>query len=91
MSRKRRGRATRKRLLWDVTEWQRAWDLAMLRIDGAPAIVSEHTTFHHALDILDRGFVDGDPFQFELGLVTLMDCCSEAINRGDCWQWWRND
>lgn len=76
--------------MWDVDDWQRAWDLAMSRIQGVPAIVVGQVAFHHAVDMLDRGFADGDRFQFELGLLTLMDCCSEAINRGDCGQWWWN-
>jgi hypothetical protein len=90
MGRRRRGRATRTRHVWDVTEWQRAWEVAMLRIDGVPAIVAEQDAFHHAVDMLDRGFAEGDRFQFELGLLTLIDCCSQAIDRGDCWQWWWN-
>jgi hypothetical protein len=53
-------------------------------------VVTGQEAYHHALDMLDRGFAEGDRFQFELGLVILMDCCSEAINRGDCWQWWWN-
>lgn len=60
----------------------------MRRIDGAPTIVTGQVTFDHALDMLDRGFADGDRFQFELGLVTLMDCCTQSITRGDCGQWW---
>jgi hypothetical protein len=87
MARKRRGRVTNQ-LLWTAMEWQRAWEIAMIRIDGAPSIVAGHIAFDHALDMLDYGFAHGDAFQFQLGLVTLMDCCNEAIGRGDCWQWW---
>ena len=89
MARRRRERTTKKRTVWAVHEWERAWELAMRRIDGAPAVVTGQEAYH-ALDMLDRGFAEGDRFQFELGLVILMDCCSEAINRGDCWQWWWN-
>jgi len=90
MARRKRGSTTRQKLAWNVTDWQRAWELAMLRIDGVPTIVARQAGFHHALDMLDRGFSEGDPFQFQLGLVTLMDCCRQAIDRGDCWQWWWN-
>src|SRR5678809_769951 len=87
MARKRRVRAP-KELVWDVTEWQRAWEIAMMRIDGAPTIVATQIVFHHALDMLDRGFILGDAFQFQLGILTMMDCCNDAIERGDCYQWW---
>ena len=39
----------------------------MMRIDGAPTIVAAQMVFHHALDMLDRGFILGDAFQFQLG------------------------
>lgn len=60
----------------------------MRRIEQAPPIVAALEPFHHALDMLDRGFADGDFVQFGHGLITLMDCCSEAVNRRDCPQWW---
>lgn len=85
---RRRIRASRGQLRWNAAEWHRAWELATVRIERAPSVVARQLAFHHALDMLDRGFAEGDRFQFELGLLTLMDCCSEAIDRGDCWQWW---
>ncbi len=88
MAGKRRRHTGGQRLVWDVSEWQRAWALAMRRIDGAPLVVTEEATYHHAVDMLDRAFAEGDRFQFELGLVTLIDCCNEAITRGACRQWW---
>lgn len=90
MARRKRGWGTRQRLIWNADDWQRAWELAMSRVQGVPTVVAGEEAFHHALEILDHGFAEGDRFQFELGLVTLMDCCSEAINRGDCSQWWWN-
>jgi hypothetical protein len=87
MARRRRVRVT-KELVWDVTEWQRAWGIAMERIDGAPTIVAERIAFRNALDMLDRGFAAGDAFQFQLGILTMMDCCNEAIEHGDCYRWW---
>ncbi len=87
MARRRRVRLTRE-LVWDVNEWQWAWHIAMVRIHGAPTIVAKQIAFHHALEMLDRGFASGDAFQFQLGVLTMMDCCHEAIERGDCCQWW---
>ena len=75
-------------VLWDINDWQRAWEIAMMRIDGAPAVVTKQIAFHHALDMLDRGFSRGDAFQFQLGILVILDCCNEAIERGDCCPWW---
>ena len=79
---------TRSPIKWDASDWQRGWNIAMRRIEQAPSIVAEREPFWHALDMLDRGFADGDFVQFGHGLVTLLDCCTEAIKRGDCKQWW---
>jgi hypothetical protein len=70
-------------LTWNGNEWRRAWEIALLRINGAPTEVSEHIAFHHAIDMLR-----GDAFQFQLGMIMILDCCNEAIERGDCSQWW---
>ena len=86
MARRRRVRTSD--VLWDIHDWQRAWEIAMMRIDGAPAVVTKHIAFHHALDMLDRGFARGDAFQFQLGILVILDCCNEAIERGDCCPWW---
>jgi hypothetical protein len=48
----------------------------------------EQAAFHHAVDMLDCGFARGDAFQFQLGMIMMIDCCNEAILRGDCYQWW---
>jgi hypothetical protein len=60
----------------------------MMRINGAPEIVTEQIAYHHALDMLDCGFARGDAFQFQLGMLMVLDCCNQAIERGDCPQWW---
>jgi hypothetical protein len=88
MARWRRKLWTRKELVWGINEWQRAWDIAMWRIEGAPARVASQKPFHHALDMLDRGFVLGDAFLFELGVLTIMDCCDQAVEGGGCSEWW---
>lgn len=87
--RKRRFKARlRQRSEWTVNQWQRAWALAMIRIDGAPSVVESHPVFQECLAVLDGAFADGDKHRFELGLVTLMECCNEAVNTGVCDPWW---
>ena len=39
-------------VIWDRNEWNKAWQIAVGRIDGAPAAVSERTAFRHAIDML---------------------------------------
>lgn len=86
--RRRRVAIVRQRSKWTVNEWQRGWELAMMRIDGVPSLVGRQPVFQECLAVLDGAFADGDRFRFELGLHTLMDCCTEAVKRGDCQQWW---
>jgi hypothetical protein len=87
MKRRRRGRAAGQEQ-WNAEKWQRAWDLVMMRIAGMPDVVSRQPAVDHALEMLDGAFAKDDTFQFQLGLLTLMDCCFESIKRGDCEQWW---
>ncbi len=87
LARRRRMRAA-NRLIWEASEWERAWEVALMRIDGAPAMVASHIVFKDALDMLNSGFAKGDAFQFQLGILMIMDACNEAIKRGDCEQWW---
>ena len=75
-------------VIWDHNEWNKAWDIAVGRINGAPDAVCERTAFRHAIDMLDGAFVKGDAFEFQLGLITMLDCCSQAIREGRCTQWW---
>ena len=75
-------------VIWNRNEWNKAWKIALGRIDGAPAAVSERTAFRHAIDMLDGACVKGDAFEFQLGLITMLDCCSEAIKEVRCAPWW---
>lgn len=75
-------------VIWDCSEWDRAWQIALGRISGAPAAVSDRTAFQHAIEMLDGAFAKGDAFEFQLGLITMLDCCSQAIKEGCCTQWW---
>lgn len=42
----------------------------------------------HAINMLDGAFVKGDAFEFQLGLITILDCCRNAVKQGRCRQWW---
>ncbi len=75
-------------VIWNRNEWNKAWKIALGRIDGAPAAVSERAAFRHAIDMLHGAFVKGGAFEFQLGLITMLDCCSEAIKEGRCAPWW---
>ena len=75
-------------VIWDRNEWRRAWKIALMRIDGAPPAVSGKIAFVHAIEMLDGAFIKGDAFEFQLGLVTILDCCNKAIQEGQCDQWW---
>jgi hypothetical protein len=76
-------------VIWNCNEWCQAWHIALTRIHGAPSEVSEQMPFRHALDMLDGAFVKGDAFEFQLGLITILDCCNNAIKQGQCTQWWQ--
>jgi hypothetical protein len=71
-----------------VREWERGWQLAMTRIDGVPILVKEQPMFQDCLAVLDGAFADGDRLRFELGLNVLITVCAEAVENGDCEQWW---
>jgi hypothetical protein len=75
-------------VIWNGNEWRQAWKIALMRINGAPPSVSEEIAFRHAIDMLDGAFVKGDAFEFQLGLITILDCCSNAVKQGQCMQWW---
>jgi hypothetical protein len=75
-------------VVWDLNEWRLAWQVVLPRIKGAPPVVSKNFAFRYGIDTLDRAFVKGDAFEFQLGLVTIFDCCSEAVREGRCSQWW---
>jgi len=82
--RRRRVAIVRQQSKWTASEWQGGWELAMTRLDGAPSI----PVFQECLAVLDGAFADGNNLRFQLGLLTLMDCCAEAVNGKDCPQWW---
>ena len=86
--RKRRVVIVRQRSRWTVKDWQRGWELAISRLVGVPPAVSCQPVFQECMAVLDGAFADGDKFRFELGLSTLMEFCVEAVNRGECNQWW---
>ena len=83
-----RRRMRRSELSWSGNDWRRGWEIALLRIRGIPTAVSKQIAYHHAIDMLDGAFARGDAFQFQLGIIMILDCCNEAIERGDCCQWW---
>ena len=86
--RKRRMAMLRQRARWTVDEWQRAWELATMRIEGAPSLVESHPVYQECLTVLDGAFTQGNKYAFELGLIALMDWCADAVNGGDYKQWW---
>jgi hypothetical protein len=59
-----------------------------MRIHGAPASLTEQRIFQESMAVLDGAFADGNSARFELGLITLLDFCAEAVNNGECEQWW---
>lgn len=80
-----------RRTRWTVEEWERGWELAMSRLDGAPAIVRTDCLFQDCLTVLDGALADGNGFLFELGLNGLMDFCADSVEMGDCDQWWKKE
>jgi hypothetical protein len=80
----------RRRTRWTVAEWERGWELAMSRIDGAPRVVRAERIFGDCLTVLDGAFADGNGLRFELGLNALLDFCTDTVNDGDCERWWRS-
>lgn len=80
-----------RRTRWTVEEWERGWELAMSRLDGAPAIVRSNCLFQDCLTVLDGALADGNGFLFELGLNGLMDFCADSVEMGDCDQWWKKE
>ena len=77
-----------KQRRWTVNEWEAAWELASVLIEGAPLRLAGHCVFKESLAMLNGAFVEGKRSRFELGLITLLDVCAEAVNEGECKQWW---
>jgi hypothetical protein len=78
----------RRRPNWTLQEWERGWELAMTRIEGAPALVVEQPIFRDCLIVMNGAFADGNHMRFELGLNALVDFCTEVLSNGVCKQWW---
>ena len=78
-------------VIWNGREWRQAWRIALLRIHGAPSGLLQNIAFRHGIEMLDGAFMKGDAFEFQLGLITILDCCHQAIRQGQCRQWWPNE
>jgi hypothetical protein len=78
----------RRRARETFYEWQRGWDLAMARIDGAPTLVRQQPFFQDCLRVLNEAFVDGDQLRFELAIRAIVAFCNEIIKTGGYEQWW---
>jgi hypothetical protein len=73
---------------WTATDWERSWEVALRRIADAPSRVTAQRVFQESLLMLDTAFADGNSARFERGLIALLDVCAEAVNLGECEQWW---
>ena len=81
----------RRRTRWTLDEWNRGWDIAMSRIEGAPTDIRTECIFQDCLTVLDWGFANGNGRRFELGLNALMDFCADMVSEGNCKQWWSKE
>lgn len=73
---------------WDGSEWERAWQSALRRINGMPRELSRCPQIQASLRTMDSAFIHGDSKQFEVALIVLLDHCARLVNRGDYQQWW---
>ena len=76
---------------WTVDEWNRGWDIAMSRIEGAPTKVRAEAVFQDCLTVLDGALADGNGLRFELGLNALIDFCTDMTSEGNSERWWNKD
>ena len=81
----------RRQTRWSVEEWNRGWEVAVSRIDGAPTVVRTERVFQDCVTVLDGAFVDGNGLRFELGLNALTDFCTDMVSDGNCKQWWNRE
>ena len=88
---RRRRVIVRRRTRWTLDEWNRGWDIAMSRIEGAPTDIRTECIFQDCLTVLDWGFANGNGRRFELGLNALMDFCADMVSEGNCKQWWSKE
>ena len=78
----------KRRTTWTADEWERRWQLAMMRIEGVPTAVEEQRIYHDCLTVLNGAFADGNHLRFEIGLSALIDFCADRVNEGDSERWW---
>ena len=81
----------RRETRWSVEEWNRRWEAAMSRIDGAPTVVRTERVFQDCVTVLDGAFVDGNGLRFELGHNALIDFYADMVGDGNCTRWWDED
>jgi hypothetical protein len=86
--RRRRLSLAKRPSRWTANDWERAWGVAAIRIAGIPTCLEKKAAFQESLTVLNAAFAQGDGLRFEMGLIALLDFCAEAINRGECEQWW---
>ncbi len=73
---------------WASQDWDRAWQSALRRIKGMPPPLVSDARIQEALTTMNDAFIQGNSNNFEVGLIALLDCCAELVNRGECQQWW---
>lgn len=88
---RRRCVIVRRRTRWTLDEWNRGWEIAMSRIEGAPTAIRTECIFQDCLTVLDWAFANGNGRRFELGLNALMDFCADMVSEGNCKQWWSKE
>ena len=81
----------RRRTRWTVDEWNRGWDIAISRIEGAPTDVRSERIFRDCLTVMDGAFADGNGLRFELALKALIDFCTDMVGDGNYEQWWNKE
>jgi hypothetical protein len=81
----------RRRTRWTVEEWERGWNVALSRIEGAPTMIAAERIFQDCVTVLDAAFSDGSGLRFEFGLNALVDFCSDSVSDGDCERWWSSE
>ncbi len=81
----------RRRTRWTVEQWERGWEIAMSRVEGAPTDIRAEGIFQDCLTVLDGALADGNGLRFELGLNALMDFCTDMVGDGHCEQWWNKE
>ena len=81
----------RRRTRWTVEEWERGWNVALSKIEGAPTRIAAERIFQDCVTVLDGAFSDGDGLRFEFALNALVDFCSDILSDGDSERWWSSE